>query len=258
MDEAYDALARGEPGDVFEHLPVDDILNALCETYEDFEPAAKFPIIEDGHGSAEVFQAAYRFLFSFRGDSSDLQERIVGIFRGFVCPVYDPQTSSLYPLDGPFAGRPRIEKTGWNTPSQSRAELQEEIAAMRAEPKRSSAKSARKIGHGTSPSKSWLFRSFESAPAGSGSALESTRKRAPRSCITCSLPGRGSPTSRPMTIWRSRTISTSFSWHAWEPFLQDTNVPTRERRRGQASRGRSSSVTAPGVTAIKSFLIQSQ
>jgi len=37
---AYPALARGEPVDVFEPLPVDDILSALSAAYEDFEPAA--------------------------------------------------------------------------------------------------------------------------------------------------------------------------------------------------------------------------
>lgn len=97
--DAYNALARSEPGDVFEHLPVDDILNGLCAAYEDFEPAVKFRMFEDGRGSAEMFGAPCRFSFSFRDDTSDMQERIIGIFRGFGCPVYDPQFSTLYPLE---------------------------------------------------------------------------------------------------------------------------------------------------------------
>jgi hypothetical protein len=99
IQEAYDALARDQPGDFFERLPVDQILDALCEAYEDFEPAAKFPSIEDGRGFADVFHGPYRFSFTFRGDSADLTERIAGIFRGFGCPVYDPQIAKLHALD---------------------------------------------------------------------------------------------------------------------------------------------------------------
>jgi len=99
VPEAYDGLARDEPSGFFERLPVDEILAALCEAYEDFEPAAQFPESRDGEGSAEVFHGPYRFTFCFRGDSADLQERIAGIFRGFGCPVYDPQTAKLHALD---------------------------------------------------------------------------------------------------------------------------------------------------------------
>src|SRR5207249_293442 len=66
VPEAYDGLARDEPSGFFERLPVDEILAALCEAYEDFEPAAQFPEIRDGEGSAEVFHGPYRFTFCFR------------------------------------------------------------------------------------------------------------------------------------------------------------------------------------------------
>jgi hypothetical protein len=99
LREAYDALSRDEPSNFFEPLPVDKILDALCEAYEDFEPAAKFPSIEDGRGFADVFHDPYRFSFTFRGDSADLTERIAGIFRGFGCPAYDPQIAKLHALD---------------------------------------------------------------------------------------------------------------------------------------------------------------
>jgi hypothetical protein len=131
VDDAYLALARGKPGDLFEKLPVDDILTALCEAYEDFEPAVKFPIIEEGDGSAEVFHGPDHFSFSFRGDTAELQERIIGIFRGFGCPVYDPQSSILYPLDKPFGGPSLVDTSGWKPPL-TRAEVEQKIVELRA------------------------------------------------------------------------------------------------------------------------------
>src|SRR5262249_55527754 len=68
-----------------------------------FEPAVKFPMIEDGDGGAEVFQDTHRFTFCFRGDTAEMQQRIAKIFRRFGCPIYDPQLDVLYPLDQPPA-----------------------------------------------------------------------------------------------------------------------------------------------------------
>jgi hypothetical protein len=131
--DAYDALVHaGEPGDACDKLPVDDILSALCEAYEDFEPAVKFPIIEEGDGSAEVFHAPYCFSFSFRGDTSDLQERVVGIFRKFGCPVYDPQSGTLYPLDMPFGDPVALDEGRPLPPLKLSAKLEAKMAELRA------------------------------------------------------------------------------------------------------------------------------
>jgi hypothetical protein len=127
VHQAYDALWRDEPGDFFERLPVHEILDALCEAYEDFEPAAKFPSIEDGRGFADVFHGPYQFTFTFRGDSADLAERIAGIFRGFGCPVYDPEITRPHALDN-FPEEASIELT-W-TP-RTKAEVEAEMAVMR-------------------------------------------------------------------------------------------------------------------------------
>ena len=132
LAELYAALGRNESVEAFEELPVDDIVNALCEAYEDFEPAAKFPTIEDGHGSAEVFQTSYRFTFCFRGQSAKVRERIIGIFRGFRCPVYDPQSSILYPVDEPTKGFARDDPNTEKPPANTQADLQAKVAALQA------------------------------------------------------------------------------------------------------------------------------
>ena len=43
VNPAYDALAHDEPGDLFERLPVDEILDALCEAYEVSSRRRNFP-----------------------------------------------------------------------------------------------------------------------------------------------------------------------------------------------------------------------
>lgn len=103
-ERAYDALIGGNPGDLFEPLPVNPILNALAGAYEDFEPLAPFPSIRDGAGSADVFHDSHKFTFGFRADHSAMQRRIIEIFRRFGCPAYDPQISALSPLNEPSAG----------------------------------------------------------------------------------------------------------------------------------------------------------
>ena len=103
VTELYAALRGGESIDAFEPLPVEDILSALREAFEDFEPAAKFPMIEEGDGGAEVFQDTHLFTFCFRGDTAEMQDRIAAIFRRFGCPIYDPQLDVLYPVDQPPA-----------------------------------------------------------------------------------------------------------------------------------------------------------
>lgn len=105
-ERAYDALHGGEPGDFFEPLPVDEILGVLAEAYDDFEPLAPFPSIRDGRGFADVFRDSHKFTFGFRGDHSEMQRRIIEIFRSFGCPAYDPQIPALHPLDQPIAAPP--------------------------------------------------------------------------------------------------------------------------------------------------------
>jgi hypothetical protein len=129
VNEAYDALRRDEPADFFEPLPVDKILDALCQAYEDFEPAVQFPSIDNGRSSAEVFHSPYRFTFCFRGDSAELQDRIAGIFGGFGCPVYDPQTGKLHALDN-FPEK--VDLSGWTPPTK--AELVAKMAGCSVQP----------------------------------------------------------------------------------------------------------------------------
>jgi hypothetical protein len=130
--ELYDALIRGKPGDAFEALPVENILNALREAYEDFEPAVKFPMIQEGRGSAEVCHTNHEFTFCFRGETAGMQERIIGILSGFGCPVYDPQSATLSPLDEPLGDPVRVNAGGWTPPLKNKAENEAKLAEIQA------------------------------------------------------------------------------------------------------------------------------
>jgi hypothetical protein len=132
--ELYAALLRGESNEAFEPLPVEDILHALCEAYEDFEPAVKFPMIEDNHGAAEVSHSTHRFTCCFRGETTDMPQRIADIFRRFGCPVYDPQVNVLYPLDQPLEGPAKVGLKDllklFEPKGEEAARVAEEVAAL--------------------------------------------------------------------------------------------------------------------------------
>jgi hypothetical protein len=137
VSEAYDALRRGVSDERFEPLPTEEIHGALIKAFENFEPAAKFPAINVGDGSAEVFSNAQWFSFCFRGDTDTMRDQIIELFRGFSCPVYDPQLGKLYPLDDPprfeVATIPEIDPALQYTPEELQARKDERERARRAD-----------------------------------------------------------------------------------------------------------------------------
>ena len=132
VNEAYDAVRRGESDARFEPLPTEEIHAALVEAFENFEPAAKFPAINVADGSAEVFWNDRWFSFCFRGDTDVMCGKIIELFRGFGCPVYDPQLGKLYPLDDP----PRFDEVSVANIDPALLPTAEEIQARKAEQER--------------------------------------------------------------------------------------------------------------------------
>ncbi len=132
-EEAYHDLTHDKPGELFASLPLDEINKALIEHYEDFEPATGTGI-ENEAGSAEVGHSAYHFWFSFRGNTDEMKDRIVEIFRRFDCPVFDPQCDGLQPLDLPWGSPPGKSSRGFQKLfTRELQKLQAQVAAQEPE-----------------------------------------------------------------------------------------------------------------------------
>jgi hypothetical protein len=134
-DEVYRALTDDKPGGLFEPLPLEKINEALIEVYEDYEPATGTGI-EDERGSAEVGHSAYYFWFSFRGDTDEMTDCVVALFRRFDCPVYDPQCDGLQPLDKPWGSPPGAAALGSGFQkafARELTKLQDQVAAQKPE-----------------------------------------------------------------------------------------------------------------------------
>ncbi len=132
-EEAYHDLTHDKPGDLFAPLPLDEINKALIELFEDYEPATGTGIQDDA-GSAEVGHSAYHFWFSFRGNTDEMKDRIVEVFRRFDCPVFDPQCDGLQPLDNPWGSPPGKSSRGFQKLfTRELRKLQAQVAAQEPE-----------------------------------------------------------------------------------------------------------------------------
>ncbi len=105
--DSYAPMQKSDVADSrFDLIPIEKVLNALKDAFENFEPSVRFPAIAEENASADVEWGCCWFSFTFRGASDELRDRVVKLMKKFKCPVYDPQTSTLHGLSRPpvFSG----------------------------------------------------------------------------------------------------------------------------------------------------------
>jgi hypothetical protein len=109
LSEAFEALGHDMADDLFEPLPLDEMLAALSERFQNFEPSAPFPAINTTTESAEVFTKQRMMIFCFRGKSggTSLRRDIIATLQPFGCDIYDPQSH------GPFTP---LQNPAWEVP----------------------------------------------------------------------------------------------------------------------------------------------